>query len=69
MVFEAIHFFNEIFKEIIAKTERTKFPPPQRVAINRHDDVDSNKAIRTRKSLIQSRAKSLTSLKNESKYF
>lgn len=62
------------FLEIsVTKPERTIPPIPQRIASNRNDEQDqhcyNNKTSRCRKSFIQSRAKSLTSLKNESKDF
>ena len=62
------------FLEIsVTKPERTIPPIPQRIAANRNDEQDqhcyNNKTSRCRKSFIQSRAKSLTSLKNESKDF
>ena len=57
----------------VTKPERTIPPIPQRIAANRNDEQDqhcyNNKTSRCRKSFIQSRAKSLTSLKNESKDF
>ena len=54
----------------VTKPERTIPPIPQRIPANRNDEQDHcYKISKCRKSFIQSRAKSLTSLKNESKDF